>query len=691
MTFKQASLQDPTSNIFLSSHCSSPLPLGAHRLGNGVHFSIVASDIQEITLCLFRPQSSQPDIQLPLSPSQNQTGEIWHCVVEAIPYGWEYSYKVTRLEGGELCTYEILDPYARGISGRPSWGEGAEGDLPRGLIDWNLSFDWEETCSPQIPMNDLVIYELHTRGFTQDPSSGVTQPGSYLGMIEKLDHLSELGVNAIELLPIFEFNELERPKFLKDAPSDLCNYWGYSTVHFFCPMLRYSTSGRGVDAIAEFRTLVKECHRRGIEVILDVVYNHTAEWGEEGAVLHFKALAPDVYYIKSPEGHYMNYSGCGNTLNTNHPIVQDLIIDSLHHWVTEMRVDGFRFDLASIFSRDLQGHPLSSSPILDRIARDPLLANTKLIAEPWDAAGLYQVGQFHPESSRWAEWNGAYRDGVRHFVRGDAHCVSAFATRIAGSEDLYAPERKPWHSINFITAHDGFTLRDLVSYNHKKNEDNREGNRDGCNHNISWNCGVEGPTNNVGIQDLREQQMRNFLTILLCSLGVPMLHMGDEYGHTKRGNNNTWCQDNELNWFDWNELEENQDLFRFCRLLIQFRKDHPLLRQDHYLNPQFSHWFQEEGQPCDWYDGRPVLGLHMIGSECGKDLYLAINSEDKEHTFLLPPRESHCAWVRVVDTAKKAPLDFVESGESLVSNRYLVKGRSVCLYRTANTSSITSD
>jgi glycogen operon protein len=548
-------------------------------------------------------------------------------------------------------------------------------------------FDWEFDQPLNIPLADSVIYETHVRGFTRHPSSGVERPGTFLGLTEKIPYLQSLGVTAVELLPIYEFEECGNVLKSPATGEQLYDYWGYNPISFFVPNAAYSTAPGDSGPLDEFKTLVKRMHAAGIEVILDVVFNHTAEGDEKGPTHSFRGIDNPTYYtLNRTTGEYLNYSGCGNTLNCNHPVVRDLVCEALRYWVTEMHVDGFRFDLASILGRGQDGSVLANPPLLEHLAYDPVLAQTKLIAEAWDAAGLYQVGTF-PAWGRWAEWNGRYRDDLRKYIRGEAGMVSALATRLLGSADLYMlNDREPWHSINFITCHDGFSLADMMAYDVKHNEANGEENRDGLNENLSWNCGVEGPTDDPAILSLRSRQVRNFATLLLLSHGVPMILSGDEVGRSQRGNNNAYCQDNELSWFDWTLTGTNASLLRFFRLLIRFRADHPVLRRETFgssdeesLEPSVE-WHGVALHQPDWsYESR-TLAMHLHGCPNGshENLYLISNAHWEAHEFELPVVPGW-RWVRAVDTSLAAPDDIADPGREVeLANprRYAVGPRS---------------
>lgn len=577
-----------------------PHHLGLHFQGDISHFALYSEHAGQVFLGLF----GHGDREFAL----RRTGNIWHIALKGVPRGADYAYRV---EGpyGWLC-----DPYAKILSSPHEWkGQGSHATakvlpLPE--------FDWQGVHAPHIPLQDLVIYEMHVRGFTQDASSKVAHPGTYLGMIEKIPYLKKLGVNAVELLPIFEFDETHC------KPTAPCNYWGYNPIQFFAPMRRFAASSEPEAPIQEFKTLVRELHRNGIEVILDVVYNHTGEGKEQDYAVCFRGIDQQLYYMDK------DYTGCGNTFNVNHPVVEQLILDSLHYWVEEMHIDGFRFDLASVFTR----HPESPSPIIRSIAKDPILAKVKLIAEPWDAGGLYQIGQF-PHWGPWSEWNGRYRDIVRKFIKGTDGEAGLFANALCGSQMIYS--KTPLSSVNFITAHDGFSLRDLVSYQQKHNMANGEMNQDGSNENDSWNCGVEGATNDPKIISLRERQMRNFLLVLFVSQGIPMLVMGDEYGHTRNGNNNPYVQDNELNWFLWDK--QDSDLFAFTAELIAFRKKHADFRSTRFLKDSEIEWHNN-------WDHH----TRFVACTLQRKFYIAFNAHFHEANIELPPGK----WRQIVHTAK---------------------------------------
>ena len=679
-------MSSPTKVSSFAVQRGSPKPLGTSYFEQQINFALYSEHATTVTLNLFSPNSSTPLATYSLDPTAHRTGDIWHIEISDVPDGTEYTYQVDG-PTGPLHHFSsenhLLDPYAKQLATRSRWADASSTYAPRAVIRRPRDFDWQGVLPPRVPWSDLLIYELHTRSFTQHVSSGVKHPGTYLGLIEKIPYLQKLGVNAVELMPIHEFNELEYPKCSPETGEQLVNSWGYSTVNFFSPMARYAATTQIVD---EFRTMVRAFHRAGIEVILDVVFNHTAEGDHRGPSLSFRGIDNSNYYMLDTEGRYLNYSGCGNTLNSNEPAVRNLILDSLQYWATEMHVDGFRFDLASILGRDKDGTPLAFSPLIDAISRDPILADCKLIAEAWDAGGLYQVGDFFPEYERWAEWNGAYRDVVRQFIKGTDNQASQFATRMSGSEDLYGNCRLPYHSVNLITAHDGFTLNDLVSYNDKHNEANAEDNQDGDNHNNSWNCGEEGPSDDSDVLRLREKQKRNHIIALMTAQGTPMLRMGDEYGHSQQGNNNTWCQDNELTWFDWEKLEQGTEsaaLYRFVQKVIHFRKTHPQLHQNHFLDEHHVQWYNAFGQTHDWNDVSRFVSWVLHGES---DLYIAFNAgyEDVEVTLPSPSGDGD-KWSRVIDSSLPSPDDFSEDGECYKgTDKYMMAAYSAILFKAVN-------
>lgn len=638
-----------------------PHPFGATVYLDGVNFSVVCIHASKLSLCLYSSREPHKLLyEFNLDPIYNKTGNVWHIFLHKLPLDMLYLYRVDDKDPS------LLDPYAKEVITTPKWIENREdGYHPYGGIYPLKTFAWEDDKPPLIPLEDLVIYEMHVRGYTVHESSGVANPGTFLGLIEKIPHLLDLGVNAVELLPIHEFNECENTHINPITKQPLCQFWGYSTVNFFSPMQRYASNDELGSAITDFKTMVKELHRNGIEVILDVVYNHTAEGNDQGPVISFDGFDSPIYYMLDEKGHHLNFTGCGNTFNCNHPIVRELIKESLRYWVTEMHVDGFRFDLASTLTRGTKGQPLVYSPILEVISNDPILAKVKLIAEPWDAAGLYQVGSFFEHGSgRWSEWNARYRDTIRRFIKGTGF-KGEFVNNICGSQDFYHSVT-PYASINFVTAHDGFTLQDLVSYNRKHNLGNGEHNRDGTNDNESWNCGIEGPTLNKTVAKIRSQQIRNLHFALMISRGIPMLLMGDEYAHTKHGNNNTWCQDNDLNWFLWDQLDKHADFHRFYKGMIHFRKQHALLRQNKFLRPEDAVWHgQKLGLP-NWAAQDRLIAFTLLDHQGGNDLFIAFHSGPGELEIELPTKENKKKWFWVVNTANPPPNDFYDEGSEVL-------------------------
>lgn len=557
---------------------------GACVASNGVSFTINSHGATRCTLLLFKPQASKPYARIPF-PDSYRIGDTYSMLVFDIkPDEFEYAFSFDgpyEPAKGLLFNGEnvLLDPYSRAVTGQRKWGEKPEGgkDFEYRARVVKSSFDWGNIKQLEQPFEDLVIYETHVRGYTKDKSSGVSAPGTFAGLKDKIPYLKDLGINAVELMPIFEFDEMESARVVDGV--QLYNYWGYNTVSFFAPNTSYAFNEEHNHEGDELKSLIKALKENGIEVILDVVFNHTAEGNEMGPCFSFKGIDNNVYYMLTPDAHYYNFSGCGNVMNCNHPVVRSFIIDCLRHWAIEYRVDGFRFDLASILGRDQNGAPMANPPILESLAFDPVLGKMKLIAEAWDAGGLYQVGSF-PSWNRWAEWNGRYRDDMRSFLKGDDGMAGNVITRITGSRDLYSPESRGHKaSVNFLTCHDGFTLYDLYSYNEKHNEKNGWNNTDGDNNGHSWNCGAEGETDDPNVNGLRRRLIKNAFAALLCSRGPAMFFAGDEFCNTQFGNNNAYCQDNIISWLDWSRLEEFKEIHDFVRHMIQFRKEHPILRK----------------------------------------------------------------------------------------------------------------
>lgn len=680
-----------------------PLPFGASIVPAGINFSIYSSAATSCTLVLFRKREPEPFIEIPFF-DDFRIGDVFAMTVfdlnwEEIEYGYRMDGPWDPGSGLRFDKSKILmDPYARIIGGREVWGV---------QPNWNDQyqhrsrlvaddFDWEHDTPLETPIEDLVIYEMHVRSFTAHESSGVSKRsrGTFAAIAEKIPYLKALGVNCIELMPVYEFDEFENSRVNPATGEMLYNYWGYSTVGFFAPKAGFAATGKLNMQVDEFKNMVKQLHAAGIEVMLDVVFNHTAEGNERGPYISFRGLDNKAYYMLTPEGYYFNFSGTGNTLNCNNPIVRGMVLDCLRYWAAEFHIDGFRFDLAAILGRDQNGAPLSNPPLLEQLAHDPILAHCKLIAEAWDAGGLYQVGSF-PAYNRWAEWNGKYRDAVRKFVKGEMGMVGEIAQRVQGSPDLYA-SRGPTASINFITAHDGFTLMDLVSYNDKHNEANGEGNNDGANDNNSWNSGWEGETTDPGVIALRHQQIKNFASILMTSQGVPMILMGDEVGRTQYGNNNTYCHDNLLNWLDWTLTEKNADLLRFFQQIIAFRNAHPVLRNRFFLSqrdylgigvPDISLHGTQPWQ-IDWSDGSARILAFMLNGDYARGgavrddtLYVAMNMYWDAVNFTAPELPAGMRWHVAVNTAMPSPQDIWEVGSEppLPDANILLGGRSVVI------------
>jgi glycogen operon protein len=656
---------------------------GATAIPGGVNFTVHSHNASNIELLLFRRTEEEPFAVLPF-PQHYRIGNVYSMIVFKLDIEeFEYAYRVDGPydpKRGLIFdkTRYLLDPYAKAVTGQSQWGDSA----PRGqhykarvVKD---DFDWGSMAQPLIPMEDLVIYELHVRGFTKDPTSGVAHPGTFAGIMEKLDYLEELGVNAIELMPIFEFDEMQDYRVVDGKT--LYNYWGYSTVSFFAPNTSYTASTEYNREGNELKHLIRACKERGIEVYLDVVFNHTAEGNEQGPFFSFKGFDNNIYYLLTPNGQYYNFSGCGNTMNCNHPIVRQMILDCLRYWVTTYRVDGFRFDLASILGRSEDGSPMGAPPLLQSLAFDPILGNVKLIAEAWDAGGLYQVGTF-PSWNRWAEWNGRYRDDIRRYLKGDEGFAQGAALRLLGSQDIYGDQGRTNASVNFITCHDGFTLWDLFSYNGKHNLANGWNNTDGANDNNSWNCGAEGDTDDPEVVELRRRMCRNAFTLLMCSRGIPMFLAGDEFCNTQFGNNNAYCQDNIISWLDWNRLEANRDMFHFFQYMIRFRKRYRVVRaktgdgacgfpdvsfhgtepwrgsfsgHDRYVGVMFSGWEGDTGPQV---------------------VYVASNAWWEDLGVTLPELPASMSWTCAVDTWQ------AEQGERPVSGRQvIVQARSVMVF-----------
>jgi glycogen operon protein len=673
-------------------------PLGATVSPNGVNFSVFSKNSTLVELLLFNHMDdAKPAIVIPLDPWKNRSYHYWHVFVPGLQPGQIYGYRAYgSFAPGKGLRFDpdklLIDPYGKAVAVPERYSRvsaSAPGDncptAMKSVVVDVRSYDWEGDAPLKRPFAQTVIYEMHVAGFTRHPNSGVApeKRGTYAGLIEKIPYLKDLGVTAVELLPVFQFDQ-------QDCPPGRVNYWGYAPVSFFAPHQAYGSRQDPLGVVDEFRDMVKALHRAGIEVILDVVYNHTAEGNQEGPTFCYRGLENAAYYmLEGDRSRYCNYTGTGNTLNANQPIVRRLIVDSLKYWVEEMHIDGFRFDLASILSRDETGRPLQNPPILWDIESDPVLAGTKLIAEAWDAAGLYQVGSFIGDS--WKEWNGQFRDDVRRFMKGDHGTVTRLARRLHGSPDLYgAQEREPEKSINFITCHDGFTLNDLVSYNQKHNEANGEGNRDGADCNDSWNCGVEGPTDDPAIERLRNRQVKNFLALILLSIGAPLLVMGDEVRRTQRGNNNAYCQDNDISWFDWMGLRKHADVHRFVRLLLLMRSSANLARSEssltlnEILRRSRIQWHGVKLDRPDWSDESHSLALTANTIGGGFLFHVMINAYWEPLEFELPPCAAgmHQGWRRAIDTALESPDDINQSPDeapAVPDATYLVQCRSMVL------------
>jgi glycogen operon protein len=667
-------------------------PLGAKVLPGGVNFSVFSKSAARIDLLLFDDtHAAEPARTIRLDPERHRTYHYWHACVPDLRPGQVYAYRAEGPFAPELglrfdrekvlldpygLAVAVPDSYTREAASRP--GNNAAQAMKSVVADPG-AYDWEGDTHIRRPFSETILYELHVAGFTRHPNSGVApgKRGTYAGLIEKIPYLNDLGITAVELLPVFQFDH-------RHAANGV-NYWGYQPVSFFAPHHAYSSRPQPLAVLDEFRDMVKAFHRAGIEVILDVVFNHTAEGGSDGPTLCYRGLSnPHYYILEQDRSRYADFTGCGNTLNANQPIVRRLIQDSLRYWVSEMHVDGFRFDLASILSRDECGCPMADPPVLWDIESDPLLAGTKLIAEAWDAAGLYQVGSFAGDA--WQEWNGRFRDDVRRFLKADTGSVSRFAAKLIGSPDVYAhKERETEHSINFVTCHDGFTLNDLVSYDRKHNEANGEENRDGSNDNLSWNCGVEGPTDNAAIEALRNRQVKNFLAVQMLSAGTPMLLMGDEVRRTQGGNNNAYCQDNEVSWFDWESIGRHGDIHRFVRKLNAFRQRRDIVGEssstlNQLLERANIRWSGVALDCPDWGDHSHSLALTMESLRARVLLHMMFNAYWEPLTFELPLRPSEgIRWRRCIDTALASPDDICHLDEApeVDASRYRVEARSV--------------
>lgn len=665
-----------------------PLPLGAYARGEGVNFAVFSRHASRVRLELFdHPRDATAARVMDLDPVRHRTGNVWHVWIEGIRPGQLYGYRVDgpyQPKDGHRFNFNklLLDPSATALSPWPDWEFGPargydpsapERDVGCSTVDdagampkcvfTQEHFHWQDDRPPRHPWSKTIIYETHVRGFTIHPSSHVKHPGTYRGLMEKIPYFIDLGVTAVELMPVQEFNEHQVIGLNPHTGQSLTNYWGYDPVVFCAPKASYSSAGGLGQQKLEFKEMVRAFHAAGIEVFLDVVFNHTAEGDELGPTLCFRGIDNAIFYtLADDKRYYKDYTGTGNTINANHPVVRDHILTALRYWVVDMHVDGFRFDLASVLGRDGTGKLLANAPLLERIAEDPVLRDVKIIAEAWDAAGAYEAGSF--SERRWAEWNGQYRDDVRRFWRGDEGMLGVFVSRICGSADIYAKSGKgPESSINFVTCHDGFTLQDLVSYRQKHNASNGQNNHDGMSENFSENYEVEGVTTDPQIESIRKRQIKNFLVTLFISRGVPMLLGGDEFRRTQGGNNNAYCQDNETSWCDWRDLEQHQEIYRFTRGLIAFRRAHPMLSQEHFYTDAEIQWFGPQGDVPRWTDPSAKQFACLIHEEESRALCLLINAGTEAVNFWLPPILPGARWHRAVDTSRAAPQDLFAAGE----------------------------
>jgi len=698
------------------------MPLGATVSDRGINFAVFSRHAASVTLIIF--QSAEPGslyTEIKLDSKKNRTGDIWHCFIPGLKEHTCYLYRADGPyvpEKGFRFNHNkaLFDPYAKALTDISNWDlkacvgydpYAASKDLSYSYIDDIFTqprciaidddFDWQGDLPLNYPLRFSILYETHLKGLTGHPNSGVSAPGTYKGVIEKIPYFKDLGITSLEFLPIQEFNENELNSKNPQTGKKLINYWGYSTLAFFAPKSSYAYDRRPGSQVREFKEMVRELHKAGIEVILDIVFNHTAEGNEWGPTISFRGLDNTIYYmLNENKRYYQNYSGCGNTVNCNNPVVRTFIMDCLRYWVIEMHIDGFRFDLGSILGRDERGNLMENPPVLQRIAEDPVLSSTKIIAEAWDAGGAYQVGWF--PGGRWAEWNDRFRDDMRRYWRGDAKQTRHLATRLSGSSDLYLRDgRKPFHSVNFITSHDGFTLKDLVSYERKHNDENGENNRDGGDNNNSANNGFEGRTDNERIEALRFKQMKNFFASMMVSLGTPMILGGDEIGRTQGGNNNAYCQDNEISWYDWSFYEKNYALYRFVKEMIAFRRRHPgFMRPEFFTGrdgkynaiPDIS-WFDENGDTPNWDDIGPYLAFRMDGSHADiladrddNDFFIMFNGSGKALNFKVCEPMAGKKWVRAVDTGLPSPDDILSSGEEKIlenPSAYPVKEKSMVI------------
>ena len=711
----------------MCDRCSKgqPFPIGATLTDGGVNFAVYSENAKRIFLEFYNEASdSEPSMTFCLDSEYNRSGSIWHCFVKGASAGQLYLYRAEGEYAPEKglrfdSEAHLFDPYAKAFTEGSVFkayrmARAAGQNINTGSVEMpevcnradmrifpkcvvvDDSFDWEDDRPLQIPLRDSVIYEMHLKGYTASITANVKNPGTYAGLVEKIPYLKELGITAVELMPIFEFDENENDRKNPETGEQLKNFWGYSTIGFFAPKQSYSCGGNAGECVKEFKQMVKEFHKAGIEVILDVVYNHTAEGNHLGNTFCFRGFANEVYYILSPldRRYYNDYTGCGNSVNANHPVVVQFILDSLRYWVLQMHVDGFRFDLASELCRGENGDVLGIPFLTRAISEDPVLHDSKIIAEPWDAGGAYHVGCF--PGGRWSCWNDKFRDAMRRFFRGEDHLITELATRITGSSDLFAGGG-PEASVNFVCVHDGFTMNDLVSYTSKHNIANGEGNCDGSENNYSYSNGIEGETDNVHVENLRLRSIKNMMLSLMLSQGVPLLLAGDEFRRTQHGNNNAYCQDNEISWIDWSLAEKNADILRFVQKLIKLRKDHPVFRRSeffkggdiaHGIFPDIA-WYNAEGQYPDWTKLKKFIACRMNGSAADSrnglkdnDFYFAINMDSQDCVAMLPPLPADRSWRRVIDTSAAAPEDICDSGDEEIlpsQKRYIVPAGSIVL------------
>lgn len=706
----------------LSVQPGKPLPAGATLEHDGVNFTLFTRNGTKVFLDIFQnPDDASPYFTCEFDPQINKTGDLWHAKIVGLKAGALYLYRVDGPflpeEGHRFNKKQYLfDPYAKALTNVSIFKNLPPNYVtPVDVMDIEFSsirsaagfpkcividdvFDWQGDKPLNYKLQNCVIYETHLRGFTKSKTAKVKNPGTFSALTEKIDYLKDLGITSVELLPIHEFDAYENTNVNPKDGKRLKNYWGYSTIAFMAPKASYAASTKIGGQVEEFKTMVREMHKAGIEIILDIVFNHTAEGNEHGITLNFRGLDNSIYYIlcSDQKQYYTNYSGCGNTFNCNHPVVREYILNCLKYWVIDMHVDGFRFDLGSILGRDNKGNLMPNPPVLEWIAEDPVLRNTKIIAEAWDAGGAYQVGCF--PGGRWAEWNDRFRDDIRRFWRGDDYLATAAATRVSGSSDLYSYSgRKPFHSINFITSHDGFTMNDLVCYNGKHNDENGENNHDGSDNNSSYNYGFEGPSMNEAIESVRTRQVKNIMLTLILSQGTPMLLAGDEFRRTQNGNNNAYCQDSEISWVDWSLLKKNAEVYRFVKMAIALRKAHPALRRPEFFTGQDISlnnlsdisWFDEEGNTPDWEKLNHFLAFRLSGSQQeivsdkdDNDFFLMMNSSVKDVTVQLPLPSEGKKWLRCVDTSVESPGDFLDEGkEELLEEQkiYILPARSFAI------------